>query len=251
MSIELPIKPGTVWKVRISTERALRMSTLITLLGFFCYVVYGFIVVGDRSFVTVSDILAYSRGTAITFSLLVLLHGYTLYIYLVVISGVLGPDTLRMRFTFTVVLVYWISLLVITYLPVTHDDDFHGAFAFTILVSGLLSMLTQEHAMCILDDPQKQLVFTEVFSILFILGAALLFWYGEVIVAEYIVFCVFIVEKYLKLQLLCAAGLIELGDSATLSVIYIAPKPKHRVISPGTECLFLFRPTQDVAAPVY
>ena len=110
--IDLKSTPVKVWDQKVSPLFVLKWTTVINLGAYFIFMVYALVVFEDanKALPSMSGMIAYSRGTTISFTLIVFLHGYTIMSYLVIASEYIGFRSNQFKFISISSFIYWMSL---------------------------------------------------------------------------------------------------------------------------------------------
>jgi hypothetical protein len=226
--------PVKVWAIRISPLSILTFSTVVSTVGFIIYLIFSMSVVrGDATTLpSLSGMIAYSRGTTISFTLMVFVHGYGVMAYLVIASEYVGLQSLHFKVIATCSLVYWMSLILVSYLPITTDENPHNIFAVTSFTFATLTVYLHKHSFVISRWPyidfsvsEKYLIASEIVMISTVSVMGILFWQYDVMVAEYIFLALIIIDKFFKVTILEKSGLMKLGGSF-IEYTYFSP-PNH------------------------
>lgn len=222
-----------VWKRSVSPVAILRHTTVVTVFVYCCFLAYVLTYnTGGEPTPSMSRMIAFSKGTTITFTLMVLLHGYTLMSYLVIASEYIGAESWQIYFLTIASVAYWLCLLIVTYIPMDGNENPHNVFAVGGFLFALFTVYLHKHSfintdkeMCGIIDiahTERRLVLYECIMILTITILGGLFWTYDVVFAEYIFVGLIIVDKYFKVAVLEESGLLNL-ENAALEYRYYSP----------------------------
>lgn len=221
-----------VWQIKLYPKLMLDVYTYICIVSYLIFLIYCLKYVpphGDEiDYPSVSAMIAYSRGTTLTFSLLVYIHIYAISNYLVIISEYLGISSWEFKVTTVFCTVYNIALIVVSYLPLTGYERMHNIFSITAFVAALLSVIIHRHVFSIFPyhvaetNKEMILIFSEVFFVLSILITGFLFWYYNMIWAEYIFIGLILLDKKLKVEILSKTQIIRI-DNTFVRYAYFSP----------------------------
>jgi hypothetical protein len=228
---ETPIK---VWDQRIHPELILKWTTVFNLGAYFIFIVYAFIVFEDETenLPSMSGMIAYSKGTTISFTIIVFIHGYTIMSYLVIASEYVGFRSNQFKFISVSSFLYWVSLIMISYLPLDAAKHPHNIFAITGFIFSIFTVYLHKHTFLITEfgkwprfnfyTTEKYLMLIEVSMIIIISILGILYWSLDIVVAEYVFVALILLDKYLKVYILEQSGLMNI-DNAYLEYRYFSP----------------------------
>lgn len=220
-----------VWTIRVSPFSILTFSTVVTAVGFIIYLIFSLMVFEDRdrALPSLSGMIAYSRGTTISFTLLVFVHGYGTMSYLVIASEYVGLRSMHFKIILTCSIVYWISLILVSYLPVTVDENPHNIFARISFTFATLTVYLHKHSFITNRWPfidfsvsERYLIASEVVMMTTIAVMGFLFWMYDVVVAEYVFIALILIDKLFKITILELSGLL-VAEGSYLEYVYHSP----------------------------
>lgn len=209
--------PNKIWELKLPVRMVLLGTTTVTVLGLIAYLTYALNTL-EQSTPSVSRMIEYSKGTTITFTLLVFLHGYGVMSYLVIASEYIGLFTWHFYFVAFSCVAYLVSLVVVSYIPIddeTADVDTHSVFALSAFVFALLSSWLHRHSLLNYDLIREEwlLVVVEVVFILATTVCGFLFWFDENAIAEYSFIFLIAIDKEIKVRILQMTGLLNVNNS--------------------------------------
>lgn len=214
-----------IWKFEVKPTVVLTMATVITVTAYTLYLVFSISVFDDvdGGLPSMSSMIAYSRGTTISFTLLVFVHGYALMSYLVIVSEYIGVASLQFKAITISSLLYWWSLILVSYLPLDGHENPHNIFALLGFTFALFSVFLHKHTFIHVngdgkvtfdfDVKDKLLAMSEVILIVVICVLGSLFWFMNIVIAEYLFIGLILVDKYLKVRILQKSGLLNTEES--------------------------------------
>jgi hypothetical protein len=209
----------------------LLIMTSITFAGYIAYLLYAIVVFDniDKKLPSMSGMIAYSRGTTITFTLLVFVHSYAVWSYIVIISEYIGVDSYQFMAIAVSSVIYLTSLIVLTYLPLDGNENPHNIFALTGFIFALMTSLLHKHSFIkngpggwptlSIDSTERPLVVIELVMITIILVSGILFWTQDMVIAEYVFIGLILLDKEIKVNMLLKYELINL-DNAFIKYSY-------------------------------
>lgn len=209
-----------IWEFKLPVRRMLTITTLITIWGYLGYLSYCFAVL-DETTPSVSEMIAFSRGTTITFTLLVFIHAYGVCSYLVIISKYVGVGTRHFKVIAFSSFAYLVALIVVTYLPLDGHEDPHNVFAFLAFFFAILSSLVHRHGVLDVGPSfvEFPVVIIEVLFLVVVVICGALFWFVNSTVAEYVFMFLIIIDKEVKVAVLERFGLL-LAEGSYLTYSY-------------------------------
>jgi hypothetical protein len=233
-----------VWTIDVNPSSVLTIATVITMTAYFIYIVFSMSVytndddVGGGTLPSMSWMIAYSRGTTITFTLMVFVHGYALMSYLVIVSEYIGIMSYQFRAIAGSAFIYWLSLILVSYLPLDGNENPHNIFAVMGFTFALCTVYLHKHTFIVfknnsmvpridLNVTDKTLAFSELFLIISISILGGLFWFMDIVIAEYVFVGLILVDKYVKIRILEKAGLLN-TKGAKLEYVYYSPPNNAR-----------------------
>jgi len=203
----------TVWEFKISPSQVLMATTLVTILLYILYLVYAINIIDEQSLPSLSHIIAYSRGTTITYTIILFIHGYSVSSYLVIASEYIGIQSPQFFFIAFSSCMYLICLLLISYLPLTEVRDTHNIFAILAFIFALFSILLHRNVPNGDYGPETWLLLIEGSILFTVLLLGIFFWFNNSMLCEYIFVGFVIVDKYIKVLMLEVSGLLDIDDS--------------------------------------
>jgi hypothetical protein len=229
-----------IWTIQVVPTSVLTLTTVVTMTSYFIYLVFAISVYDGTGGVlpSISWMIAYSRGTTITFTLLVFVHGYALISYLVIISEYIGIMTFQFKAIAGSSFLYWLSLILVSYLPLDGNENPHNLFAVMGFSFALFTVYLHKHTFITIDDKfciphldfsntDKLLVLSEIAMIVTISILGALFWFMNIVIAEYIFIGLLLIDKYVKITILKKSGLLN-TKSARLEYVYFSPPNNMR-----------------------
>lgn len=226
-----------IWTIEISPITVLTFSTVTTMIGYLVYLLFSIMVFNDanKPLPSLSGMIAYSRGTTITYTLLVFVHGYGLMAYLVIVSEYIGIESLQFRAIATCSFIYLMSLVLVSYLPLDGHENPHNVFALISFTFALMTVYLHKHTFLITEPgrwpyidfhaSEKILILSEILMIMVVSIMGALFWSLNIMVAEYIFIALILMDKYFKVTILEKSGLLNVSGSK-LEYSYYSP-PNH------------------------
>jgi hypothetical protein len=221
-----------IWQVAVPVRVVLQVTTVVTLLGYVGYLAYSLTTL-PQSTPSVSQMIEYSKGTTITFTLLVFVHGYGLMAYLVIVSEYIGLRTLHFKIVAACCVGYLAALVVVTYVPMDSEDDkvdTHSVFALLAFGFALGSTWVHRHGIVdrALVAEEWSLLVVEVVFVVVVTLCGILFWAEENTVAEYIFIFLIIIDKEVKILMLQETGLLNVDDSYLIYTYRTPPSKAMR-----------------------
>lgn len=221
-----------IWEIQVSPLSILTFSTVVTMIGYLVYLLFCIMVFEheDKILPSLSGMIAYSKGTTISFTLLVFVHGYGLMSYLVIVSEYIGLRSRQFKAIAFCSFGYLLSLILVSYLPLDGSEDPHNIFAVISFVFATLTVYLHKHTFVIDTWPyidfhvsERYLVFSEVFIIVTNTIMGILFWSFNIMIAEYVFIALLLVDKFLKVTILEKSGLLNV-EGAKIKYTYFSPK---------------------------
>lgn len=223
-----------IWTIEVGPTSILTLATVVTMTAYFIYLVFSISVYdGNNTLPSMSWMIAYSRGTTITFTLMVFIHGYGLISYLVIASEYIGILSYQFRAIAGSAFLYWLSLILVSYLPLDGHENPHNIFAVMGFVFALCTVYLHKHTFITIreDSYIPRLDFSKtdwplwLSEILLIITISILggiFWFMDIVVAEYLFVGLILIDKYVKIRILEKSGLLN-TDGAKLEYTYYSP----------------------------
>lgn len=235
--------PKKIWMIEVKPSSILTLATIVTMTAYFIYLVFSISIYTKeetdnvKSLPSMSWMIAYSRGTTISFTLMVFVHGYGLMSYLVIVSEYIGILSYQFRAIAGCSFLYWLSLILVSYLPLDGNENPHNIFAVMGFTFALCTVYLHKHTFLVikpgrwpyidLNVTDKFLVFTEVVLIISISVLGGLFWFMDIVIAEYVFIALILVDKYVKIRILEKSGLL-CTDGAKLEYVYYSPPNREK-----------------------
>lgn len=225
-----------IWEIEVSPLSILTFSTVVTMTGFLVYLLFCLMVFDDkdRPLPSLSGMIEYSNGTTISYTLLVFAHWYGVMSYLVIASEYIGLQSIQFRAISASCFVYILSLIMVSYLPVTDYPNAHYTFAVISLVFGTASVYLHKHTFIIDKWPyvdfhitERYLILSEIMLMFTISIMGMLFWSFDIMVAEYVFIALLLMDKYIKVTILEKSGLMNI-EGAKLTYTYYSPQNNPR-----------------------
>lgn len=232
--LDLKQTPVKVWSQYIIPEVILKWTTVFNLGAYFIFMVFSLVVFEDegKKLPSMSGMIGYSRGTTISFTIMVFIHGYTIMSYLVIASEYIGFHSLQFKFISLSSFMYWFSLILVSYLPLNAVKNPHNIFAVTAFVFSIFTVYLHKHTFLVTDPgrwprldfstTEKYLMISEISMIIIVSILGILFWSNDLVIAEYIFIALILVDKYFKVYVLEQSGLMNI-EGAYLEYRYFSP----------------------------
>lgn len=232
--IDLKSTPVKVWDQKVSPLFILKWTTVVNLGAYFIFMVYALVVFEDanKALPSMSGMIAYSRGTTISFTLIVFLHGYTIMSYLVIASEYIGFRSNQFKFISISSFIYWMSLIMVSYLPLHTTKNPHNIFAIMGFIFSTFTVYLHKHTFIITEygkwprlnfnTTERYLMLMEIVMITSISILGILFWSLDMVIAEYTFVALILVDKFFKVYILEKSGLMNI-DNAYLLYSYHSP----------------------------
>lgn len=220
-----------IWTIEVAPMSILTLTTAVTMTAYLIYLLFSISVYdGHNILPSISWMIAYSRGTTITFTLLVFIHGYGLISYLVIASEYIGIVSYQFKAIAGSAFIYWLSLILVSYLPLDGHENPHDIFAVIGFTFALCTVYLHKHTFIIFKEESYIpilefskidwfLWLSEIFFIILISILGGLFWFMDIVIAEYFFFGLIIIDKYVKIRILVKSGLLN-TDRAKLKYSY-------------------------------
>lgn len=223
-----------VWSYKVHPELILNWTTALNLGAYFIFLIYALVVFEDekKQLPSMSGMIAYSRGTTISFTLMVFIHGYTIMSYLVIASEYVGFRSFQFKFISGSAFTYWLSLIMVSYLPLHATKNPHNVFAITAFVFSIFTVYSHKHTFLVTEPgkwprldfytTERYLILSEVVMIFVVSILGILFWTLDMVIAEYFFVAFILLEKYFKVYILKKSGLMNI-ENAYLEYRYFSP----------------------------
>lgn len=226
-----------IWTIEVGPTSVLTLATVVTMTAYFVYLVFSISVYDgsgkDAVLPSMSWMIAYSRGTTITFTLMVFVHGYGLMSYLVIASEYIGILSYQFKAIAGSAFLYWLSLILVSYLPLEGNENPHNLFAVMGFTFALCTVYLHKHSFISFSDDRFfprldfsktdwTLALSEIFLIVTISVLGALFWFMNIVIAEYLFIGLILIDKYVKVRILEKAGLLK-TEGAKLEYVYYSP----------------------------
>lgn len=199
-----------IWSVGVRPMRTLTFATVFTLLGELGVLLYAWLY-EPGPLRSVSAVIGRSSGLSIVYATLVYVHGYSLLSYLVLASGYLSTSSAHFRLMATMCALYWGSLIVVSYIPISLNDEHHNAAAFMAFFFACCTTVLHRHSFWH-APPETALMVVEVAIMVGIVGLGALFWFAGAVLAEYGFIALILLDKYVKIRTLHAGGLVDVDN---------------------------------------
>lgn len=225
-----------IWEIEVSPLSILTFSTVVTMISYFVYLLFSVMVFENenKDLPSLSGMIAYSKGTTISYTLLVFVHGYGIMSYLVIASEYIGLQSMQFKAIAGSCFVYLLSLILVSYLPLDGSEDPHNIFAVISFVFATASVYLHKHTFVIDKWPyinfhvsERYLILSEILLILTITIMGMLFWSFNIMVAEYVFIALLLIDKYIKVTILEKSGLMNI-EGAKLTYTYYSPMNNPR-----------------------
>ena len=216
-----------LWQLKLPVRNILLATTVLTTVGVIAYLSYALNTLEDST-PSVSRMIEYSKGTTITFTLIVFGHAYGVVSYLVIASEYIGLFTWHFNVVAFSCAAYLISLIVVSYIPIDDENsevDTHSVFALTAFIFALLSSWLHRHSLLnyqLVKEEWSILVAEGVF-LLAITVCGLLFWLDENAIAEYAFIFLIVIDKEIKIRILEYTGLLNVNNSFLVYTYHTPP----------------------------
>jgi hypothetical protein len=232
--------PRLVWNVKVYPKFLLTFYTFITTGGYCLFLLYCLQHVPphgeEMDYPSVSAMIAFSRGTTLTFSLLVYCHTYAISNYLVLISEYLNVTSYQFYAVSLFCIIYNVALIVVTYLPLTGYETAHNTFSMIAFFAALFSVFLHRHAFWVwpsltiekCTNTEFFLILTEFVFIAIICVTGFMFWFHDITWAEYIFIGLILIDKEVKIDILRWTKLIRTNNSYVQYSFYSPKNPIDR-----------------------
>lgn len=219
--------PEKLWQLKLPVRNVLLTTTVATTIGIIAYLSYALNTL-EESTPSMSRIIEYSKGTTITFTLIVFGHAYGVASYLVIASEYIGLFTWHFTAVAFSCAAYLISLIVVSYIPIDDENaevDTHSVFALMAFIFAVLSSWLHRHSLLnykLVKEEWPILVAEGVF-LLSVTVCGLLFWLDENTIAEYVFIFLIIIDKEIKIRILEYTGLLNVNNSFLVYTYHTPP----------------------------
>ena len=232
--LDLKQTPVKVWSQQVDPEFVLRFTTILNLGTYFIFMIYSLVVFEDenKALPSMSGMISYSRGTTVSFTLMVFIHGYTIMSYLVIASEYIGFRSNQFKFISISALIYWMSLILVSYFPINATRNPHNIFAITGFVFSIFTVYLHKHTFVVTEPgkwprldfntTERYLMLAEITMIIVVSILGILFWSLDMVIAEYVFVALILVDKYFKVYILQQSGLMNI-ENAYLEYRYFSP----------------------------
>lgn len=225
-------RPRIVWTYVTDPREILRYTTIYCITSFVVFVMYCNFQVDSLRGASISTMMGSSKISTLIFTFIVYLHSYSLESYLVILAEFLGTNSFQFKFIALNCVIYIISLVVLTYLPVEEYAGVHNIFAVLALFFASLSIFIHKHSFfkCFYSSTTQSTLQTnafilstsEFFFLIVVLATAFIFWFTSSAICEYIFIGFILVDREFKINIMVRAGIINIKDNAMV-VVYILP----------------------------
>lgn len=198
-----------IWNLSMKPHKALRVFTLLSLFGFLCFVIANIVIYGKH---TISDFLVKSHANGVTYTLIVALHTYANYCYLILASEYIGYNTVQFKIIFIATIIYLLSLVIVSYLPVDEHNNLHSIFAGLAFGFAMITVFLTK-IFHVIERREIVLLFLEGIYFFILLVLAIFFAFRVEPITEYIFIALVLIEKDLKIEFLSRSNLIVLTSA--------------------------------------
>lgn len=221
--------PVKIWQQKINPYLILKLTTFVNIIFYFSFLLHSFIAFEGEPFPSVSAMIGASRISTISYTIIVFVHGYTIMSYLVIASEYVGFYSIQFRFIFISSIIYWLSLIMVSYLPVKNVNEPHNIFAILAFMFSVSTVYLHKHTFLNTDEYvpyfmiiDRNIVVLEISIIILVSILGILFWVFHYTIAEYVFIFLLLCEKYFKINILISSGLLNI-ESAFLEYSYYSP----------------------------
>lgn len=223
--------PRLVWERRTEPRKVLKYMSWYTLAAYIFFISIGvYSTWNTGTQFSVSAIAASSKLMTLYFTAVVYAHSYVIQSYLVIIAEYLGGRSLDFKVVAFVCIAYNISLLVLTYLPITDYRESHNIFAILSLFFASGSVFTHRQTVWS-DSAGKYLIVAEFAFLTVIIVSAVLFWFKDYAIGEYILIGMILIDKELKIRFMEHVGVIT-TENSHLVMSYYSPRNPGEILRP-------------------
>jgi len=215
-----------IWERPISVYWVLDVGTAVSVAGYLVLLLYFLLGVQhqDGTFGhTVSDMIAYNKGTTVTAALLIFAHSYVLTAYLVLISDYIHYSGAHFKIIAVASYTYIAALVVMTYLPVHSDENPHNVFAGISSGFALISTWAHKNSFYHGAKVDAAVLFADMVVLAAMTTAAALFWFNDSNAAEYVFILIVLLDKKFKLLILERGGFADDLRNAALRYSFWVP----------------------------
>lgn len=231
------LRPVEVFNFSMNPYIVMTTCTALSIILYFIFMFVGLNLGIDYDTVdgvpSVSAIIAYSKAMTLTFTFIVYIHSYSLYSYLIILSQYLGKTSFSFISIVLLCVLYILSLIIVTYLPLNVDEFKHNVFAVSAFVFAALSVYLHKHSLLVYtirgyefcNQKEGVLIVSELLVLITITVMAGLFWFQNNMWAEYMFILIILIDKQIKIWILLGTELIYLKGSYISYSYYSPPNP--------------------------
>lgn len=201
------------WSIKLDVVKLLNVTTGVTLIGLIIFLSYGLTKFENPP--SVSAIIALNRETTVSFAILVLLHGYSVMAYLVILSAYYGLNSWYFRGSVIACAAYIFALIVLSYLPLDRHTDPHDVVAAFAFFLAALSSIIHKPGFIVKKEYKEdiEILSVEVFFLIALAIFGSLFWFNNSMLSEYIFMGLLVIDKAFKIYVLQVVGLVQLSGA--------------------------------------
>lgn len=207
-----------IWTISFNPHDLLMYFTVATVVG---YLLFIFVNVLEYGVLTISEYMVKSYANGVSYTLLVALHSYSLYAYLILASEHIGHDSLYFKTTALSILIYMICLLIVGYLPVDEHDNLHKIFTFLAVLFSIISIVIPSVYHSRTFKSFKNHLY-EWFFVMTAIICALVFIFTLSAWVEFILGLMILTDKFFKIEIKKQTG-ARLSD-ATVEYTYYSER---------------------------
>jgi hypothetical protein len=216
-----------IWTISFNPHDVLLAFTILSVSG---YLLFLFVNILEYGVLTISDYLVESHVNGVSYTLLVALHSYSIYAYLILASEHIGHDDVFFRLTALSMLIYMTCLLIVGYLPVDEHDNLHKIFTGLAVFFALISAILP----CIHHSKTWESIHKHIYEWIFVICSmicAIVFLATSSAWPEFILGLLILLDKYFKIEIKKNTG----AHITNATVYYSLYSPRNRVIPPNIE----------------
>ena len=209
-----------IWVKEFDPYRVLSISTFITMIIFFVFLVK-VLIDGGRS---ISDEMDIDKRSMVTYTFILYAHSYAITAYLVIMSKVFKRNTFILIVALCIS--YIVSLMVLSYLPVSSHNQEHRIITITafILAGGTLIVhdLNISHFVQKIPNYDLYIVTIELFLFVSFWVSGFVFWFYDLYIFENICVFIVIIDKLVKVKLLIIRNVINVKGAMVTYAYHVA-----------------------------
>jgi hypothetical protein len=196
---------GEVWSMTTAVTYILRVSTLVTTVGFIAFIQASRNLLPDRT-PSISEAMYLRASYNVAFAFMLVVHTYGMHAYLILMSGYNNGNTTKLLLLCLSTYFYIIAVFILTYVHMDTNVEQHEVLAQFAFVGATISSALHCHNTKLLEDiteNQRLTVFSVEISLIIILFSSMVaFFITGSAAAEYIFVFAVLWDKQVKISTL-------------------------------------------------